>query len=179
MKIAYADPPYPGCAHLYRNHPDYAGEVDHQTLVMRLQGYDGWVLHTHVAGLRMMERNHILPLEGIRICQWFKPFASYKKGVKVAYAYEPIIIKPVRSPVVPSEETSRDWIDEAVREPITMRRGFTGAKPERVCFWIFQIMGMEPDDQLIDLFPGTRAVSVAWEKWRTREQNEQRIFDAV
>ena len=29
MKIAYADPPYIGCAHLYRDHPDYAGEVDH------------------------------------------------------------------------------------------------------------------------------------------------------
>ena len=29
MRIAYADPPYPGCAHLYRGHPDYAGEVDH------------------------------------------------------------------------------------------------------------------------------------------------------
>jgi hypothetical protein len=23
VKIAYADPPYIGCAHLYRDHPDY------------------------------------------------------------------------------------------------------------------------------------------------------------
>ena len=27
-RIAYADPPYPGCAHLYADHPDFAGEVE-------------------------------------------------------------------------------------------------------------------------------------------------------
>lgn len=37
MKIAYADPPYIGCAHLYRDHPDYAGEVDHARLM------SGWI----------------------------------------------------------------------------------------------------------------------------------------
>ena len=47
MRIAYADPPYPGCAHLYKNHPDYAGEVDHAALVHRLETeFDGYVLHT-------------------------------------------------------------------------------------------------------------------------------------
>ena len=46
MKIAYADPPYIGCAHLYRDHPDYAGEVDHARLIERLErDYDGWILH--------------------------------------------------------------------------------------------------------------------------------------
>ena len=46
MKIAYADPPYIGCAHLYRGHPDYAGEVDHVALIARLErDYDGWILH--------------------------------------------------------------------------------------------------------------------------------------
>ena len=42
MRIAYADPPYPGCAHLYADHPDYAGEVDHADLLARLNAeYDG------------------------------------------------------------------------------------------------------------------------------------------
>ena len=55
MNIALADPPYPGCAHLYREHPDYGGEVDHKALLERLQDeFDGWVLHTHIPGLRMM-----------------------------------------------------------------------------------------------------------------------------
>jgi hypothetical protein len=46
MKIGYADPPYIGCAHLYKDHPDYAGEVDHVRLIEKLQSeYDGWILH--------------------------------------------------------------------------------------------------------------------------------------
>lgn len=45
MKLGYADPPYPGCADLYRDHPDYGGEVDHRVLINRLQSeFDGWVL---------------------------------------------------------------------------------------------------------------------------------------
>lgn len=56
MKLAYADPPYPGCADLYRDHPDYGGEVDPRALVERLQAeFDGWVLHTHVGGQKLSE----------------------------------------------------------------------------------------------------------------------------
>jgi hypothetical protein len=169
VRIGYADPPYPGCAHLYKAHPDYAGEVDHRELVERLQrDYDGWVLHTHVAGLRMMEREHILPPEGIRICQWFKPFAAFKRNVKIAYAYEPVIIKSCRPPVVPSEEVSRDWIEEAVKENITMKKGLTGVKPARVCHWAFQLVGALPGDELHDMYPGTGAVTDAWLSWKQR-----------
>lgn len=35
MKLGYADPPYIGCAHLYRDHADYGGEVDHAPLIER------------------------------------------------------------------------------------------------------------------------------------------------
>ena len=130
MKIAYADPPYPGCAHLYRNHLDYAGEVDHAALVERLErDFDGWVLHTNVAGLRMMERQHI---------------------------------KAARKPVVSKRLVMRDWI----AEPITLRRGLTGVKPEAVCHWAFELLGARPEDDLCDLFPGTGAVGKAWETWR-------------
>ena len=47
MRLAYADPPYPGQAkRWYEDHPDYGGEVDHAQLVERLESYDGWALHT-------------------------------------------------------------------------------------------------------------------------------------
>lgn len=36
-RMAYADPPYPGKAGYYRDHPDYGGEVDHAELVARLE----------------------------------------------------------------------------------------------------------------------------------------------
>lgn len=162
MRIAYADPPYPGCAHLYRDHPDFAGEVDHAALVARLErDFDGWVLHTSVPGLRMMERNHILPEDGIRICQWVKPFAAFKRNVSVAFAYEPVIIKATRKPIVSGRVVMRDWI----ACPITLKRGLTGTKPEAVCHWAFELVGAEPSDELSDLFPGTGAVTRAWGTW--------------
>jgi hypothetical protein len=174
MRIAYADPPYPGCANLYRDHADYAGEVDHRALVEQIEReFDGWVLHTHVKGLRMMEREQILPLAGIRICQWVKPFASFKPGNLPAYAYEPVIVKAARKPQLKSGRLiNRDWISE----PITMRRGLTGAKPERVCHWAFELVGAEPEDDLCDLFPDqpvlhrTGRVLVVAESHRTQLQ---------
>lgn len=170
MKLAYADPPYPGCAHLYSEHPDFAGEVDHRELVERLEAeYDGWVLHTHIPGLRMMERQHILPETGIRICQWFKPFCAFKRNVPVAYAYEPVIVRAARKPVVSKRLTMRDYIEsegEGVKSSITMKRGLTGAKPEYVCHWAFEMLAAHPDDELHDLYPGTGAVTEAWRTWR-------------
>lgn len=44
--------------------------------------------------------------------------------------------------------------------------GGDGAKPERVCHWAFELVGAEPDDELIDMFPGTGAVTRAWRTWR-------------
>ena len=33
LRLTYADRPYPGKARLYRDHPDYGGEVDHAMLI--------------------------------------------------------------------------------------------------------------------------------------------------
>ena len=51
LGLAYADPPYPGKAHLYRDHPDYGGEVDYAALLARLAEYDGWALSTSAEAL--------------------------------------------------------------------------------------------------------------------------------
>lgn len=162
MKIAYADPPYPGCASMYRDHPDYAGEVDHAALIARLErDFDGWILHTNSTALPLL-----VPMfpAGVRYMAWVKSFAAFKRNVSVAYAWEPVIVKAARKPVVSGRCIMRDWIDC----PITMKRGLTGAKPERVCHWAFEMVGASPDDELADLFPGTGAVTKAWETWRRR-----------
>ena len=54
LRLAYADPPYPGLAGYYRDHPDFAGEVDHTELVERLVAEfpDGWALSTSARALR-------------------------------------------------------------------------------------------------------------------------------
>lgn len=161
-RIGYADPPYPGCAHLYKDHPDYAGEVDHAELISRLNAeFDGWVLHT--SSVALPEIAPLIP-HGARFMSWVKQFAAFKRNVPVAYAWEPVIVKPARKPVVSKRLVMRDWI----MEPMTMKRGLTGAKPEAVCHWAFEMVAARPDDELVDLFPGTGAVSKAWKTWQGR-----------
>lgn len=162
MRIGYADPPYPGCAHLYAAHPDFAGEVDHAALIQRLEDeFDGWVLHTSSVAIGLLAP--LMP-EGARWMSWVKPFAAFKKNVSVAYAWEPVIVKAARKPVVSGRMVMRDWISC----PITMQRGLTGAKPEVVCHWAFEMVGAEPEDELVDLYPGSGAVSRAWNTWRAQ-----------
>lgn len=163
MRIAYADPPYIGCAHLYKDHPDYAGEVDHVALVERLQSdYDGWVLHAAATPLSMATLAPLVESTGARWMAWVKGFAAFKRNVSVAYAWEPVIVKAARKPVVSKRLVMRDWVEC----PITMRRGLTGAKPEKVCHWAFEVVGAHPEDELVDLYPGTGAVTKAWHSWR-------------
>ncbi len=161
-RLGYADPPYIGCADLYRDHADYAGEVDYPALIAQLQSdFDGWTLHTSATPEALAIIAPHVP-KGARWMSWVKPFAAFKRNVSVAYAWEPVIIKPARKPVVSKRLVMRDWVSE----PITMRRGLTGAKPEAVCHWAFEMMGARPDDDLNDLFPGTGAVSKAWKTWQ-------------
>jgi len=161
MKLAYADPPYIGCAHLYKDHPDYAGEVDHIDLIDRLESFDGWVLHASATAVSMAVLAPLVEKTAARWMAWVKPFAAFKRNVSVAYAWEPVIIKAARKPVVSGRTVMRDWIDC----PITMKRGLTGAKPAKVCAWAFEMMGAYPTDTLSDLFPGTGAVMDAWHVW--------------
>ena len=163
MKCAYADPPYLGCAYFYRYHHEEAMTWDdpetHRGLIIRLcdEFPDGWSMSLSSTTLRT-----ILPMcpEDVRIGSWVKPFASFKPNVRVAYAWEPIIFRGGRK-LGREVDTVRDW----VAENITMERGLTGAKPRGVCRWIFQILGLQPGDEFVDLFPGTGAVMDAWKEW--------------
>jgi hypothetical protein len=163
MKIGYADPPYIGCAHLYKDHADYAGEVDHAELIERLdRDYDGWVLHAAATAKSMAILAPLVAgIEGVRWMAWVKGFAAFKRNVSVAYAYEPVIIKAARKPVVSKRLVMRDWIQES----ITLKKGLTGVKPEAVCHWAFEMVGARPEDDLHDLFIGTGAVTEAWCTW--------------
>ena len=164
MRIAYADPPYPGMSGFYRDHPDYAGEVDHAELVERLiEDYDGYVLHTASTTLAQVLA-HFPDSEPYRLMAWVKPFASFKKHVAVAYAWEPVIVKAARPRSFDGYTTIRDWFAES----ITLKRGLTGVKPAAVCQWLFAVMGCEPDDDFHDLYPGSGDVMDAWLAWATQ-----------
>lgn len=162
LRIAYADPPYIGCAHLYSDQPTYAGEVDHVELIDRLESeYDGWTLHAAATPRSMAILAPLVEKTGARWMSWVKGFAAFKRNVSVAYAWEPVIIKPARKPVVSKRLVMRDWIEC----PITLKRGLTGAKPEKVCHWAFEAMGCRPEDVFYDLYYGTGAVTAAWKSW--------------
>jgi hypothetical protein len=180
MRVAYADPPYPGQAKRhYADHPDYGGEVDHAELARQLATFDGFVLHTSsVAQYEVETHVRAAGITDYRIMPWRKPFAAFKRNVPVAYAWEPVIVRACRKPIVTGRVVLRDWLAvlaeecsqselDDMAESITLRRGLTGAKPERVCRWLFEVLGMEPGDELMDLFPGTGAVTRAWEAWRS------------
>ena len=163
MRVAYADPPYPGQARRhYRNHADYGGEVDHQTLIHELLGFDGYCLHTSSPALGNILSLFAAEGETPRVMAWVKPFAAFKANIPVAYAWEPILVKACRTPTVDGPFVMRDYISE----PITMQRGLAGVKPERVCCWLFEVMALQPDDELVDLYPGSGAVQHAWDNWQ-------------
>lgn len=166
MKFAYADPPYYGCCRLYGHlHPDGLCWDDLDTyrrLIARL-GDDyshGWALSCSSASLRT-----ILPLcpEDVRIGAWVKPFHVYKKGVRPAYAWEPLIYRGGRNKNHPPPlkggmaTTPKDF----VAANITLKKGLTGAKPEPFCAWVLDLLNVAAYDVLDDLYPGTGSMGTA------------------
>lgn len=164
MKFAYADPPYLGLAaklygHLHEQAADYDRLETHAALVERLNTeFDGWAMSLHTPSLKTILS--VCPGD-VRIGAWVKPFASFKPGVNPAYAWEPVIFRGGRK-LGRDVRTVRDWC--AVE--ITLKRGFTGAKPEAVCWWIFDFLGMQSEDEFVDVFPGSGAVGRAYEAWK-------------
>lgn len=166
-KLAYADPPYPGRAHLYKDHPDYAGEVDHRELVSRLDTrYDGWALSTNAESLHWL-----LPLcpPEHRVLAWVKH--------TVTVSWEPVIVVSARKPV-----GVRDWIQV---EPDSYQwrpkpDGYViGQKPEAFCRWVFAWLGAQSGDTLDDLYPGSGQVGRAWETWCANPRLELALSPAA
>ena len=154
MRVAYADPPYEGCAHYYDER-----EVDHPALIARLivEFPDGWALSCKTNSVRAL---YPLCPEDTRLCAWVKGWASYKPGVHPAYAWEPVLVRGGRKPSR-AQATVRDWL----RAHPTTRKEFTGRKPEAFSLWIFGLLGLQSGDELVDLYPGSGAVGRTWERY--------------
>jgi hypothetical protein len=154
MRFAYADPPYLGCCKLYdhRHEAPYGcwdERREHGLLLESLDDqYDGWAYSMTSTSLQT-----ILPLapRGTRVGAWAKPFAAFKANVRIAYTWEPVLFKPGRDSSKDGAPVGRDHLTES----ITMRKGLTGAKPERFCRWIADLLGYVEGDDLVDIFPGT------------------------
>jgi hypothetical protein len=171
MRIAFADPPYLGCCGLYdhRHEAPYGCWDDigtHRHLIRCLcSGYpDGWALSLNSPSLEEILHvcREVIGPNQARVGTWVKPFASFKPNVNPAYAWEPVIFYGgrKRGRDLP---TVRDW----VAENITMEKGLTGAKPLKFCYWLFEFLGMQAEDEFCDVFPGTGIVGQAWEIYKS------------
>lgn len=176
MKIAYADPPYPGKARkYYRDHPDFAGEVDHAELIAYLEREfpDGWALSTSADALQTVlplcppavrRREGGGVLQQVRVMPWCKPAAQNGSGGGALHGWEPVIVRGGRRTFGPGRP--RDWLvaspERPRPRPVTH---VTGAKPTEFCRWLFGVLGLRPDDELVDIFAGSGGVQREWEAW--------------
>jgi|SRR5215831_5648787 len=165
MRFAYADPPYLfkcGKHYGHRHDPPWGCWDDlgtHRQLIehLRTEFPDGWALSCASPDLRWL-----LPMcpDGVRVGAWVKPMCVYKKGVRPAYAWEPILYRGGRNtnPPVPEKGgemiTPKDWVSA----PVEFRRGLVGAKPPQVCRAILDWLGYQDGDELVDIFPGTNSM---------------------
>jgi hypothetical protein len=182
VRVAYADPPYPGQSKRhYGDHPDYAGEVDHAALIAQLEAdfSDGWALSTSVPGLKLL-----LPLcpegepskkrawggsvklgTGVRVGAWLRSAGSPFPPSRVMWTWEPVIFRTPHWRQRHPHDFIRDSL-VASQPHRFLGNEITGQKPVAFCHWIFDVLGLGPDDEFVDLFPGSGAVGREWEAWR-------------
>lgn len=176
IRVAYADPPYLGMAARYsvpgtpEHHPDAArwdSLEEHAALLRRLDREfpDGWAYSLSAPTLRPLLA--VAP-EGARVAAWVKPFVSTMGVCRVAkqgavWSWEPVIYRlGDRLPVT----LERDWVSASTGG--TFSQPFFGSKPPPFSQWLFRLFGLgqHPDDEFVDLFPGSGAVTRAWQEYR-------------
>lgn len=169
MRFAYADPPYLDCCRLYDHFHGDDGrcwdDIDtHKLLVERLMDEfpDGWAMSLSSTSLQ-----RLLPLcpSDVRISAWAKSFCAFKRGVRPAYSWEPVIWRGGRNPNFghphkpPPKGGKQNTPKDFIVAPITLKKGLTGAKPEKVCDWILDLLNAQEGDEVVDLYPGTGIMS--------------------
>lgn len=168
MRFAYADPPYPGMAwRYYGDHPDYAGEVDHELLIAQLSSpgrYDGWALSTSAAALPMVLSLCTAADVSVRVAAWVRGGRAHRDPRGPLSSWEPVVYSGGR------DGSSRfDSLVHGVRPRRTDPKRVKGAKPAVFIRWLFELLGAQPGDELDDLFPGSGGVTRAWELFTSTE----------
>lgn len=179
LRVAFADPPYLGCCRLYDHHHEqpfgcWDDPETHRHLIDWLgEAFpDGWALCASTPSLRTL-----LPMmpDDVRIGSWVKTFSAFKKGVRPAYAWEPVLWRGGRNPGAgfphkPPERngkqtTPKDFFETHTQVtgglacPITLQKGLTGTKPEAFCRWVLDLLNVQQGDTVVDVFPGTWIMS--------------------
>jgi hypothetical protein len=150
------DPPYVGLARRYYNNK----EVDHRALIRNAAAYDGWALcgsaASHLEVLRMCPA-------GVRVGIWVR---GSRPGVswRARNAYEVVYVYGGR----PRRLSCHEVLDDVLVLPAQTRSrshpgALVGMKPAAFSEWVFRMLGAARGDSLVDMFPGSGAVTRAWD----------------
>ncbi len=82
------------------------------------------------------------------------------------YGWEPVLLYGGRQ--TQGRPPIKNWLS-ASPEGWTFRprpaEDVTGSKPKAFCRWIFDCLGAQAGDELVDLFPGSGVVGREWDAW--------------
>jgi hypothetical protein len=172
LRLAYADPPYPGLsARYYADHPDYAGEVDHRALLERLATYDGWALSTSARpGLQLVLGLCAELGLDVRVASWTRGPRPTRSAWPLA-SWEPVVYAGGRQVDDGSPSCRSDSLVHHARPRTSDPARVVGAKPAAFAGWLFELLGARPGDQLDDLFPGSGGIGRAWSVFESRAAN--------
>lgn len=171
LRLAFADPPYVGLSRrYYRDHPDYAGEVDHQELLQRLSTYDGWALAASSDSIPLIGSIvHELCLDA-RMAVWVRG-QRHVRSCWPGDAYEVVWFRPSR--LLPLEEPGSNVHAWVARARLGDPHRVIGAKPWPYLGWVFrELLQARPGDQLDDVFPGSGGVTAAWSAFSSNTLSE-------
>ena len=168
LRLAYADPPYPGMSRkYYGTHRDFAGEVDHEARGASLAATcDGWALSTSAAALPTV-LGYCPP--GVRVAAWFRGERVNVRARRPLSAWEPVIYFGGRLGVAEDRRDASRPPGQRV-DALVYRAGVRrtdparviGAKPATFARWVFDLLGALPGDELVDVFPGSGGIARAW-----------------
>lgn len=165
LKLVYADPPYLGMGKkmygsLHKEAEKWDDIQSHIDLMIDMNNkYDGWALSLTSNTLKLLAPN--MP-EGARIAAWVKPFCSWRPTYRVQYTWEPVIFKEARSKI--GWKSGIESVRDHISTNIALKKGLQGAKPDAFNDWLISLLGYQPGDELIDLFPGTNGLSAALDR---------------
>lgn len=166
LRLAYADPPYPGMAkRYYAEHPDYAGEVDHRELVSHLATFDGWALSTSARSLPDVLALCVAQGLRVRVAAWLRGHRPTVSAWPMS-AWEPVVFAGGRQE--PSRVDRVDALTYFQRPRLADPFRVVGAKPAAFVWWLFDLLGALPGDTFDDLFPGSGRVAQAWLVYESR-----------
>jgi hypothetical protein len=156
----YSDQGVRGATDRPADHHADASEWDdparHRLLLEQLMDeFDGWAIATPMDGV---ECYRPLPIP-CRVMVWYRRNAQ-RGDYCIANVTEAVIVYPPVGRRAKGSAGPTGQVVDLLDEPAPIG-GFAGMKPARWTRWVLDAMSHQPDDEVVDLFPGSGSVGAA------------------